>query len=404
MKNRTAQKNVLKLVIAALVVVALAIVGCSGKTADTGSASTDVKTVKIGVAGPLTQGVVVYGQGEIRVTELAVAEANASQEAKDLGIQFEIVEGDDQGDPKVGVNVANQLVSDPDLVGVVGHINSSVNIPASKVYNDARVVNITGSATNPTLTTQGFDNIFRTTTIDPVQGSYSAQRVIADLGAKSAFVVDNSTDYGTGLADHFAEEFVKQGGEVLGREKTAEKDIDFTALVTKIKAANPDAIYYGGLYNAGALFAKQLRDAGVDTPLISGDSFPTAEFITLAGESATANVYATSVGLPLDELPGGAAFRERFEAAYPGEEITPVDAYTYDAAVAIIRGVFAAAGEVGADKITSPAGREAIIKAVAKTDFEGLTGRVVFAENGDSLNTSVILNAIVDGVWTQYKK
>ena len=401
MKNRTRILLTAFTAAASLAALALLGTGCAAKTADAGTPANT--TVKIGVAGPLTQGVVAYGQGEIRVTQLAVDEYNASEQAKSLGITFEISEADDQGDPKVGVNVANQLVADPTVVGVVGHINSGVNIPASKVYNEARVVNVTGSATNPALTQQGFDNIFRTTTIDPVQGSFAAERVIADLGAKSAFVVDDSTDYGTGLSDYFADKFTELGGSVVGREKTGEKDSDFTALVTRIKAANPNVVYYGGLYNAGALFAKQLRSAGVTVPLVSGDSFPTAEFITLAGTAAD-NVYATSLGQPLDELPGGAAFRERFEAAYPGEEITPVDAYTYDAAVAIIRGVLAAAEQVGADQVTSPKGREAIIAAVAKTDFTGLTGRVAFAKNGDSLNTAVTLNTVANGAWTPVKK
>lgn len=400
--NSALRKAVVATLIVALAIAALALTGCATKSASGSTAK--VTTVKIGVAVPLTQGVVAFGQGAVRVTKLAVEEANNSEEAKNLGIKFEVFEGDDQGDPKVGVSVANQLVADQKVVGVVGHINSGVNIPASKIYNEARVVNVTPAATNPALTQQGYDNIFRTTTIDTVQGSFAGEAAFNELGAKTAFVVDDSSAYGEGLADYFSESFKSLGGTVAGREKTTDKDTDFTALATKIKAANVDAVYYGGLYNAGALFTKQLREAGVTAPLLGGDGLPDPEFIRLAGVEAAKNTYSTSIGLPLDELPAGQDFKAKFAAKYPGEEIAATDAYSYDAAVVIIQGVLKAASEVGAEKVTSPAGREATIKAVAATNIDSLTGHIAFDKFGDSLNKAVTLNVTSGDAWVPYKK
>lgn len=402
-----ARKTSLLLAAAALAVVSVGATGCAKKAdAESGSAPEAPKavTVKIGVGVPLTQGVVAFGQGAVRATKLAVEQANASDRAKKLGITFEVVEGDDQGDPKVGVNAANQFASDPSLVGVVGHINSGVNIPASKVYNDARIVNVTPGATNPALTQQGFDNIFRTTTIDTVQGSFAADKAYNDLGLKTAFVVDDSTPYGEGLADYFGKQFEADGGKLLGREKTADKDTEFSALATKIKSAKPDVVYYGGLYNAGALLTKQLRDAGVDAKVFGGDGFNDVQFIKLAGEKAAQGTFSTAIGLPLEELPQGQAYTAAFEAKFPGVAATATDAYAYDAANVIIAGVLTAAEQLGAQQVTSPAGREAIIKAVAATNTEGLTGTLAFEKNGDSVNKSVTLNTVEGDAWVPYKK
>ena len=165
----------------------------------------------------------------------------------------------------------------------MGHLNSGVSIPASKVYADKKIVMISPASTNPALTQQGLTNVFRVCTTDAVQGPAAADYATKLLGFKTAYVVDDSTPYGEGLADEFAKQFAANGGKVLGTEKTSDKDTDFNALVTKIKATNPDVIYYGGIYNAGALLAKQAKDGGIKAPLMGGDGLYDAEFIKLAG-------------------------------------------------------------------------------------------------------------------------
>ena len=195
--------------IATVAAVAMLVTGCGSKAATGGASGEKQATViKIGIGAPLTAGSVAQGQGIERGVRLALKQASESPEAKELGITFEGVAGDDQGDPKTGVTQANQFASDSMLVGVVGHLNSGVSIPASKVYNDAKIVMISPAATNPALTTQGFNNIFRTCTIDSVQGPTGADAVAGDkVGAKKAVVIDDSTPYGEGLAAEFAKEF-----------------------------------------------------------------------------------------------------------------------------------------------------------------------------------------------------
>lgn len=387
--------------LAALVAVSMIATGCGGaKTADTGTDGAAAATkITIGIGAPLTQGAVALGQGMKRSANLAVKQANESAAAKDAGITFATVEGDDQGDPKTGVTVANTFASDASLIGVMGHLNSGVTIPASKVYNDNKIVMVSPAATNPALTLQGFNNVFRVCTIDTVQGPTAAEAAYTTFGYKTVVVIDDSTPYGEGLAAEFAKKFASLGGKVLFSEKTSDKDTDFNALVTKIKAAKPDLIYYGGIYNAGALLSKQADDAGVKAPMMSGDGCYDGEYIKLGGTQVEGD-YCTSIGLPVDKLPAGQAFIDAYKAEYPTDDIAAYDAYSYDAANLIIQAVLKVAGEQGADKVLTPAGRDAVIAAVAATNTEGVSGAISFDANGDTTNKAVTTYQVKSGAWT----
>jgi len=386
--------------LAALMMVALTVTGCGGTSSESGSGD-EGTVIRIGIGAPLTQGAVAQGQGIERGAKLAIKQANESQEAKDLGITFEGIPGDDQADPKTGVNVANTFASDSKLVGVVGHQNSGVSIPASKIYNEAKIVQISPASTNPALTLQGFDNVFRVCTIDSVQGPVGADAAYTEVGARKAVVVDDSTPYGEGLAAEFAKQFKAAGGTVAFSEKTSDKDTDFNALATKIKAAAPDIVYYGGVYNAGALLSKQMKDAGLTAPLMGGDALYDPEYQKIGGQSAEGDL-VTSVGLPLEKLPDGKAFQEAFAAEYPDAEIGAYDAYAYDAAMVIIDAVLKVAEEQGADKVTTPEAREAIIEAVAATKDTGVTGEISFDENGDTNNKAITVYRSEKGAWVPY--
>jgi len=387
-------------VLIALVAVAMIATGCGGGTTEGGTDTAKATTVKIGIGAPLTQGAVALGQGMKRGALLAIKQANEGEEAKALGITFEGVDGDDQGDPKTGVTVANTFASDANLLGVMGHLNSGVSIPASKVYNENKIVQISPASTNPQLTLQGFNNVFRVCTIDSVQGPAGADVAFDKFGLKSAVVIDDSTPYGEGLAAEFAKQFQAKGGKVLFTEKTSDKDTDFNALVTKIKDANPDVIYYGGIYNAGALLAKQASDAGIKAPLMGGDGLYDGEYINLAGKEQAEGDYCTSVGLPIDKLPNGQAFIDAYKAEYPNDEIAAYDAYAYDATNLIINAILKTAKEQGADKIASPAGKDAIIAAVAATSTDGVTGGISFDQNGDTTNKAITTYQVKSGAWT----
>lgn len=387
-------------VLAALVAISMLATGCGGGSgSEEPEGSGGEVTIKIGVGAPLTQGAVALGQGMKRGTALAIAQANESDQAKELGIKFVAVDGDDQGDPKTGVTVANTFASDRQLIGVMGHLNSGVSIPASKVYNENNIVMVSSASTNPTFTQQGFSNVFRVCATDAVQGPAAAEAAFGEFGFKSAVVVDDSTPYGEGLAAEFAKKFEELGGKVIFKEKTADKDSDFNALVTRIVAEKADMIYYGGMYNAGALLSKQASDAGFAGPLMGGDGMFDAEFVKLASTEAAEGDLCTSVGFPSTEMPNGQEFTAAYAEMFPNDEIAAYDGYSYDAANVIIQAVFKVAADMGADQVTSPAGREAVIEAVAATQMDGVTGAVAFDDIGDTTNKAITTYQVVDGAW-----
>ncbi len=378
--------------IVALALTTVMLAGCGGGSA--AGAADGEKVVKIGIGAPLTAGSVAQGQGIQRGVELAVQQANESEELKALKLKIDTVPGDDQGDPKTGVTVANTFVSDRSLVAVVGHLNSGVTIPASKIYNQAKVAMISPAATNPALTLQGLNNVFRVCTIDSVQGPTGADAAFNEGGAKKVVVIDDSTPYGEGLASEFAKQFAANGGEVLFTEKTSDKDSDFNALVTKIKAAGPDLVYYGGTYNAGALLSKQMFESGATAPLMGGDGLFDAQYIKLASTDAAQGDMVTSVGLPIDKLPKGQEFTAAYTAAFPNEVVGAYDAYSYDAANVLIDAIVAAAKEKGVNALIMPEGRDAIIANVAKTSTDGVTGKIAFDANGDTTNKAITVYKI----------
>ncbi len=391
-------------VVAAL---ALVVTGCGAKTdgGSTDGGSTKATEVVIGIGAPLSDGAVALGQGMVRGTNLAVKQANESQELKDLGLTITTVEGDDKGDPTTGGNVATQFTSNPNLVGVMGHLNSGVTRVAVKIYNQGNVVQVSPANTAVDLTQMGMANYFRVCATDDVQGPAAADFAFKTAGKKVAFVVDDATVYGTGLADEWAKQFEANGGKVAGREKTTDKDTDFKALVTLIKSSGAEIVYYGGIYNSAALLSKQMKEGGVKVPLMGGDGIYDPEYIKLAGAANATGDYCSSIGLPIDMLPNGQDFQAAFEAAYPGEAIAAYDAYSYDAANTIIKAIVAVAKDMGADKLTTTDGKKAIIAAVAKTDFEGVSGQVSFDAKGDTNNKAITIYQVgADGKWAPAAK
>ncbi len=392
--------------IAALVAVSMIATGCGGGGQTTGGGEEGGKApvkIAIGVGAPLTDGAVALGQGMVRGTKLAVAQANESQELKDLGIELEVVEGDDKGDPTTGGNVATQFVSNPNLVGVMGHLNSGVTRVAVKIYNQGNLLQVSPANTAVDLTQMGMANYMRVCANDAVQGPAAADYAFKEAGFKKAFVVDDSTPYGEGLASEWAKQFQANGGTVAGTEKTQDKDTDFKALVSTIKSKNVDVVYYGGIYNAGALLAKQLKEGGVKAVFMTGDGCYDPEFIKIAGAENAEGALCTSIGYSVDELPKAQDFKTAYEEMFPGEAIAAYDAYSYDAAQVIINAIIKVAKEMGADKLTTTEGKQAIIEAARASDFDGVTGKVAFDENGDTTNKVVTVYSAKNGEWVAIK-
>ena len=385
-------------VTAALMVLAMALTGCG---TGGGGGGTSTTTFNVGFGGPITKGDVDFGKGGWQATQLAVETANKSQEAKDLKIQFKAVQGDDQSVADQAVTVAKQFVADKkNTVGVVGHFNTAASKAAAPTYNAANMVMISYGSTGPSLTQQGWKYIFRTCATDDLQGPTGADRA-KQLGFKTVAIVNDSSPYGQGLVQTFKAQFTKNGGKVVFEDATQQGQTDFTALVTKIAAAKPDLVYFGGTYapdtGAGAVLRKQLMTGGVTVPMMGGDGLYADGFITGAGQQAE-GALATCPGQPVETLPNAKQFAADYKAKF-NMEPAPFDAYAYDAAMAIINATYKVAKEKGVAQVTSPAGREALRQAVADSSFDGVTGPIGFKDNGDSKNAVISLYKVVSGKW-----
>ncbi len=231
--------------------------------------------IKIGVAGPLTGGSAAFGAQLKNGVEQAVADINAQGGINGQKIQLFV--GDDRGDPKEGVSVANKFVADG-VKFVIGHFNSGVTMPASEVYQENGILVITPAATNPKITERKMWNVFRVCGRDDQQGGVAGKLIAQKFKGKRVAVVHDKTTYGQGLADE-TRKAMKAGGvnDVLYEGVNA-SDKDFTALVSKLKAANIDLMYWGGLHDTGGLIVRQMRDQGVKAPLMGGDGITDDEF------------------------------------------------------------------------------------------------------------------------------
>ncbi|MBB1635955.1 branched-chain amino acid ABC transporter substrate-binding protein [Cupriavidus sp. UME77] len=335
--------------------------------------------VKIGHAAPLTGGIAHLGKDNENGARLAVEEVNKTGlEINGKKIKLELVGEDDAGDPKTGTAVAQKLV-DAKVVAVVGHLNSGVSIPASKIYSDAGIVQISPSSTNPDYTKQGFKTTFRVVATDAQQGPALANYATKSLHAKTVAIVDDATAYGKGLADEFEKTAKASGVNVVAREATNDKATDFKAILTKIKGKKPDVIMYGGMDATGGPFAKQAKELGITSKIVGGDGVCTDKVAELAGD-AVQNIICSEAGLALSKMEQGADFDKRYQARFNA----PVQIYapfTYDAVMVIVDAMKRA-------NSTEPA---AILAEMPKTNYKGLIGNIAFDEKGDMKEGTITL-------------
>jgi branched-chain amino acid transport system substrate-binding protein len=337
--------------------------------------------VKIGFAAPLTGDQQAIGVDEKYGAQLAIDQANAAGITV-AGVKYilQLVAKDDQHDPQLAVTVAQQL-ADEKVVAVVGHLNSGASIPASKIYKDNGITQISPSATNPKLTHQGFNNVFRVVGQDGSQGGANADFMVKTLGCKKIGIIDDKTAYGQGLADFVNGAVPTSGGTVVGREHTTDKDTDFNAQLTSLKGKNPDIIFFGGIYPQGGAMAAQMKKLGMKIPLEGGDGIHSGEFLKLAGDAKDGN-FASDAGPDNSLIPGFADFNAKYKAKF-NQDVVQYAPEAYDAANIIINAIKTA----GPD-------RAKIRAAVAATkDYKGVVQTYTFDANGDILNA----------VWTFYK-
>jgi len=363
-------------------VLALTLSGCGKETATGGAA----KTVKIGQVSPLTGPQAHLGKDNDNGARLAVEELNAM--GVTIGgakVKFELVSEDDQADPKTGTIVAQKLV-DTKVAGVIGHLNSGTSIPASKIYNDAGIPQISPSATNPKYTQQGYKGAFRVMANDVQQGKVLGEYAVAKLGAKKIAIIDDRTAYGQGLADEFEKAAKASGAAIVGREYTTDKATDFRAILTNVKARKPDLVFYGGMDAQAGPMVAQMKSLAVKAKFLAGDGAQSPEFIKLAGKAAE-GVVASSPGLPLDKMPDGKGFTERFGAKYG--QIQIYAPYAYDATMTLVEAMQKA-------NSTEPA---KYLPQLAKISRQGVTGPIAFDEKGDLRSGPITLYVVKAGKW-----
>ena len=344
--------------------------------------------VRIGHAGPLTGPASAFGKDGENGARLAIEDANAK--GITIGgdkVKFELVGEDDQADPRNATTVA-QRMADNKVAGVVGHVTSGASIPASRIYEQAGVPMITPSATSPKLTQQNYKVTFRVIANDLQQGNALGKYAVEQLKVKKIAIIDDRTAYGQGLADAFDAAAKKAGAQVVAREFTNDKATDFMAILTKIKAAKPDAIFFGGMDAQGAPMLRQVKQLGVGAKFLTGDGGCTGEMIKMAGDALGDAVFCTQAGIPLDKMPGGAAFRTRFKQRF-GNDIHVYAPYSYDATMSLIEAMKAA-------NSTAPA---KYLPAMKSISFNGVTGPVAFEKSGDIKGGMVTLYAFKGGKW-----
>ncbi|WP_407699623.1 branched-chain amino acid ABC transporter substrate-binding protein [Streptomyces ferrugineus] len=388
---------------AALAAGSLTLTACGSRDDDGGSSNGDKTTVVIGLDAPLTGDLSALGLGMQNSADLAVKTANKEEFVK--GVEFKLEPLDDQAQPTVGQQNAQKFISNKDVLGVVGPLNSSVSQQMQKPFNDAGLTQVSPANTGTELT-QGdgwktgnsvrqFKTFFRTATTDEIQGAFAADYLYNKAKVKKVYLIDDQKTYGAGLAASFKTNFTKFGGQIVGTDHINPDDRDFNAVVAKIKKTGAEALYYGGEYPAAAPLSQQLKDSGQNIPFMGGDGIYSGEFPKL-NKKAEGDL-ATSVGKPVEQLDSAKTFIKNYEAGGYEDAYEAYGGLTYDATWAIIEAVkLAVEGNDG--KVPSD-GRKAVLDAMSKVKFDGVTGTISFDEFGDTTNHTMTAYKIKNNAW-----
>ena len=370
-----------------LIAAAVALAGCGEQKpaakAEAKPAAPSVLEVKIGHVGPLTGGIAHLGKDNENGARLAVEEANAARTRIDgKEVKFTFVAEDDQADPKTGTTVAQKLV-DAKVAGVVGHLNSGTSIPASPIYNQAGIPVISGSATNPKLTEQGFKTQFRVVGRDDQQGPAIASYLATTKKPKLVAVIDDATAYGEGIANEVEKTLKAASIKVLPREKGTDKTTDWKAVLTKLRGRRPDAVFYGGMDATGGPLLKQGRDLGIKAVFSFGDGACTDKMTELAGDAAE-GMLCSQAGIPPQ-----AADKKFLEAYKKRFNVDPIlyAPFTYDAANLLI----------AAMQKANSADPRRYLPELQKIDFTGATGKIAFDDKGDRKDAEMTIFTIKGG-------
>jgi branched-chain amino acid transport system substrate-binding protein len=341
------------------------------------------QVVKIGHVGPVSGAIAHLGKDNEWGARLAIEELNAKGVSiNGKKIKLELVAEDDASDPKQGTAAAQKLV-DAKVSGVIGHLNSGTTIPASKIYSDAGIPQISPSSTNPKYTRQGYKTAFRVVADDVHLGGTLGRYAVNELKGKSIAVIDDRTAYGQGVAEEFEKAVKAAGGNLVGHEFTTDKATDFMPILTTLKGKKPDIIFFGGMDAVGGPMMKQMKSLGIKAKFMGGDGICTNEMIKLAGDAmADGQVVCAEAGgvdgalkKGMDDF--GAKFKKRFN-----DDVKLYSPYVYDA-------VFVMVDAMQRAKSSDPA--KYLPELAKTTGYKGVTGTISFDAKGDIKNGALTL-------------
>lgn len=377
------QRRLVKLAVSALVG-AVVLAACGDDGGGGGNTNKDGgKTYTIAFMGPLSGSDKALGVNEVNGVKLAIEEANAKA---DLGFKLSLKEFDDKGEEAQGQPVAQAVVDDSSVMAVVGPAFSGVTKAAGQTFSDANLVFVSPSASRTNLSTLGFKTFSRMVAPDAAQGPEGANYVTKGLKAKKIFVISDKSEYGQGLVDEFVPVAKANGAEVI-EEGVPAKTTNYGPIITKIRSAAPDAVYYGGYYSDAGLLVKQMRGQGVTAKFISGDGTNDDQFVAGAGAAAAEGALLTcGCGDPSTD-PKAASFVSAYKAKF-GADPGAYSAEGYDAANAIIAAIKGLNGDVNREKVAG---------AVLKGTHQGITKEVKFDDKGEVATRTIFVYEVKNG-------
>ncbi|MGC5326204.1 branched-chain amino acid ABC transporter substrate-binding protein [Brevibacillus sp. SYSU BS000544] len=355
-----------------------------GGSGSSGGAATEGGKIKIATQTPLSGPQSSLGDAIKTGAEYALS--LQKEEFKKLGFDVQLFPQDDQADPKQGVANAELLISDPDVYGVVGHLNTGVAIPSSVKYEEGKLVMVSPANTGVKLTEEGKKSVHRICARDDSQGPKAAIYAKNQLGVKSVFLIHDKTAYGQGLVDQVKAQFEKDGVQVLGFEGITQGEKDYSAVLNQVNSKNPDMVYFGGIYSEAGIVVKQAREKGFKGYFMGGDGIDSSDMIKIAGPAVEGVVF-TSVAGDVTQTEEGKKWAAEYEKVM-GKKPETFSVYGYDSMNVILNGLKEAIKANGGKKPT----REQVLDAVHGTkDFQGQFTKVSFDEKGDNQFADVFI-------------
>ena len=358
----------------------------------TGMAFAQNAVVTIAHVGPTSGAIAHLGKDNENGAILAVEELNAAGVTiAGKKVTLKLMTEDDAADPKQGTAVAQKL-ADAKVSGVIGHLNSGTTIPASSIYSEAGIPQVSPSATNPKYTRQGFKTAFRLVADDTQLGGTLGKYAVSTLKGKAIAVIDDRTAYGQGVAQEFAKAVEAAGGTVVAKEFTTDKATDFNAILTTIKGKKADVVFFGGMDAVAGPMLRQMKSLGINAKFMGGDGICSTELVKLAGDAVSDNQVfcAEAGGVEGQAKVGMDAFKTKFKAKF-GTDVQVYAPYVYDGVKVMVAAMVKA--------VSSDPAKYLPVLAATK-DFKGVTGNISFDNKGDILNGALTLKTIKGGKLT----